>query len=172
MKTAALIAAQHRGLSFADAVDRYLAAKLDAFRNAKHRQQWRNTLDSYALPDLGPMLVQDIGTQDVLRVPAAALQGQSVQVWNPATGTIETRRVEVGLNDKVWAEIRSRLSPRHVPDAILAAPAVPHTRTGKKLELPVKRLLQGRARDEEEQRLVQQRVHLGGIPDQVGHGAF
>ncbi|QEU09718.1 efflux RND transporter periplasmic adaptor subunit [Paracoccus yeei] len=48
--------------------------------------------------------------QDVLRVPAAALQGQSVQVWNPATGTIETRRVEVGLNDKVWAEIRSGLS--------------------------------------------------------------
>lgn len=69
---AALIAAQHRGLSFADAVDRYLAAKLDAFRNAKHRQQWRNTLDSYALPDLGPMLVQDIRTQDVLRVLAGA----------------------------------------------------------------------------------------------------
>lgn len=65
---AALVAAQRRGLTFTEAVDRYLAAKLDAFRNAKHRQQWRNTLDSYALPDLGSMLVQDIGTQDVLRV--------------------------------------------------------------------------------------------------------
>ncbi|MRX49899.1 DUF4102 domain-containing protein [Paracoccus sp. S-4012] len=74
---AALTAAQRRGLSFADAVDRYLAAKLEAFRNPKHRQQWRNTLESYALPDLGPMLVQDIGTQDVLRVLQPLWQGKT-----------------------------------------------------------------------------------------------
>ncbi|OOV18135.1 hypothetical protein SM007_36480, partial [Streptomyces avermitilis] len=29
------------------------------------------------------------------------------------------------------------------PDEILAVPALPHTKTGKKLEVPVKRLLQG-----------------------------
>jgi acetoacetyl-CoA synthetase len=39
--------------------------------------------------------------------------------------------------------LREHLSPRHVPDAIVAAPAVPRTLTGKKLELPVKRILQG-----------------------------
>ena len=65
---AALVAAQRRGLTFADAVDKALAAKLDAFKNAKHRQQWENTLATYATPDLGKMLVQDITTQDVLRV--------------------------------------------------------------------------------------------------------
>lgn len=65
---AALIAAQRRGLTFADAVDKALAAKLDAFKNSKHRQQWENTLATYATPDLGKMLVQDITTQDVLRV--------------------------------------------------------------------------------------------------------
>jgi integrase len=65
---AALIAAQARGLTFAQAVDRALAAKLDAFKNAKHRQQWENTLATYATPVLGKMLVQDITTQDVLRV--------------------------------------------------------------------------------------------------------
>ncbi len=65
---AALIAAQRRGLTFADAVDKALAAKLDAFSNPKHRQQWENTLATYATPDLGRMLVQDITTQDVLRV--------------------------------------------------------------------------------------------------------
>jgi integrase len=65
---AALVAAQRRGLTFASAVDRCLAAKLDAFKNAKHRQQWEITLATYAIPDLGPMLVQDITTQDVLRV--------------------------------------------------------------------------------------------------------
>ena len=31
----------------------------------------------------------------------------------------------------------------HVPDEILQAPAIPHTLTGKRLEVPVKRLLQG-----------------------------
>ncbi|WP_374292899.1 tyrosine-type recombinase/integrase [Paenirhodobacter enshiensis] len=65
---ASLTAARRRGMTFAEAVERYLAAKLDAFRNAKHRQQWENTLKQYALPDLGPMLVQDIAVQDVLRV--------------------------------------------------------------------------------------------------------
>ncbi|WP_417606664.1 tyrosine-type recombinase/integrase [Primorskyibacter flagellatus] len=65
---AALAAAQSRGLTFADATDKYLAAKLDAFKNAKHRQQWQNTLATYAKPELGKMLVQDIAVQDVLRV--------------------------------------------------------------------------------------------------------
>lgn len=36
---AALTAAQRRGLTFADATDKYLAAKLNAFRNPKNRQQ-------------------------------------------------------------------------------------------------------------------------------------
>lgn len=45
----------------------------------------------------------------------------------------------------IVAAIRGRLSPRHVPDAIVPMPAIPHTRTGKKLEVPVKRLLQGEA---------------------------
>ena len=65
---AALVAAQRRGLTFAKAVDQCLAAKLDSFKNAKHRQQWENTLATYATPELGDMLVHDIGTQDVLRV--------------------------------------------------------------------------------------------------------
>lgn len=65
---AALVAAQRRGLTFDLAVDRCLSSKLDAFKNAKHRQQWENTLSTYASPELGKMLVQDITTQDVLRV--------------------------------------------------------------------------------------------------------
>ena len=53
----------------------------------------------------------------------------------------------VTLDDALRARIRDAIrtgaSPRHVPDEILEVPAVPHTRTGKKLEVPVKRLLQG-----------------------------
>jgi acetoacetyl-CoA synthetase len=47
------------------------------------------------------------------------------------------------------AEIRSRIarrcSSRHVPDEIVAVPAVPRTLTGKLLEVPVKALLMGRS---------------------------
>lgn len=56
------------GLTFEAAVERYLAAKLDEFRNEKHKAQWRSTLDTYARPVLGPKLVAEIGLQDVLRV--------------------------------------------------------------------------------------------------------
>ena len=47
------------------------------------------------------------------------------------------------LREKIKEAIRSGASPRHVPDEILEVPGIPHTRTGKKLEVPVKRLLQG-----------------------------
>jgi acetoacetyl-CoA synthetase len=51
------------------------------------------------------------------------------------------------LTDDLVAEIRAAIrqqaSPRHVPDEIIAVPGVPHTRTGKRLEVPLKRLFQG-----------------------------
>lgn len=95
---AALVASQRRGMTFADATDKYLAAKLDAFKNAKHRQQWQNTLTTYAMPELGPMLVNDITVQDVLRVlepiwrdkteTASRLRGriESVLSWATVAG--------------------------------------------------------------------------------------
>ncbi|MFD9501529.1 acetoacetate--CoA ligase [Streptomyces sp. NPDC060035] len=51
--------------------------------------------------------------------------------------------VDDALREKIRDAIRAGASPRHVPDEILAVPALPHTKTGKKLEVPVKRLLQG-----------------------------
>ncbi|MGW0394725.1 acetoacetate--CoA ligase [Streptomyces sp. NPDC003042] len=47
------------------------------------------------------------------------------------------------LRTRINATIREQLSPRHVPDEIIEIPAVPHTLTGKRIEVPVKRLLQG-----------------------------
>jgi acetoacetyl-CoA synthetase len=48
----------------------------------------------------------------------------------------------------VGRALREALSPRHVPDTVVVVPAIPRNRTGKKLELPVKRILQGRPLDE------------------------
>ena len=47
------------------------------------------------------------------------------------------------LTAAVTTRIRTQTSPRHVPDDVIAVPALPHTRTGKRLEVPVKRLIQG-----------------------------
>lgn len=47
------------------------------------------------------------------------------------------------LRDRISTSIRSALSPRFVPDVIAAAPAIPRTLSGKKQELPIKRILQG-----------------------------
>ncbi|GAA2608206.1 acetoacetate--CoA ligase [Paractinoplanes durhamensis] len=51
--------------------------------------------------------------------------------------------LDEALKDRINTAIRTQASPRHVPDTIIAVPAIPHTRTGKKLEVPIKRLLQG-----------------------------
>jgi acetoacetyl-CoA synthetase len=47
------------------------------------------------------------------------------------------------LTDRIKQDIRERVSPRHVPDEIVVVPDIPMTITGKKLEVPIKRLLQG-----------------------------
>jgi acetoacetyl-CoA synthetase len=47
------------------------------------------------------------------------------------------------LRARINAALREQLSPRHVPDRIEAVPGVPRTLSGKKLEVPVKRILTG-----------------------------
>ena len=49
------------------------------------------------------------------------------------------------LRSRIAAEIRTHASPRHVPDDILDVPGIPRTLTGKRLEIPVKRILLGAA---------------------------
>jgi len=52
--------------------------------------------------------------------------------------------VDEALTTRIKDAIRTHASPRHVPDAIIEAPGIPHTRTGKKLEVPVKNVLLGK----------------------------
>ena len=53
----------------------------------------------------------------------------------------------IELNDefkaKIAAAIRSNLSPRHVPDEAYSIQEVPRTLNGKKLEVPIKKILSG-----------------------------
>jgi acetoacetyl-CoA synthetase len=51
--------------------------------------------------------------------------------------------LDAELRRRIRAAVRAELSPRHVPDQIHAIAEVPRTLSGKKLEVPVKRVLTG-----------------------------
>ena len=69
--------------------------------------------------------------------------GELVLFVVPATGT----SIDASVRSRIEASLRHELSPRHVPDAIVEVPSIPRTLTGKKLEVPVKRILQGQSPD-------------------------
>lgn len=64
---------------------------------------------------------------------------QIVMFVVPASGHV----LDAGLIDAISAAIRTALSPRFIPDLIIEAPAIPRTLSGKKQELPIKRLFLG-----------------------------
>jgi acetoacetyl-CoA synthetase len=72
------------------------------------------------------------------------------------------RALDPDLEAAMSAAIRVALSPRFVPDAFIWAPAIPRTLSGKKQELPIKRLYQGWP--------VAKVINLAGVddPDTVG----
>ncbi|HTP98057.1 MAG TPA: acetoacetate--CoA ligase, partial [Casimicrobiaceae bacterium] len=51
--------------------------------------------------------------------------------------------LDAALKDRMVAAIRKAASPRHVPNEIFEVREVPRTLSGKKLEVPIKRLLLG-----------------------------
>ena len=51
--------------------------------------------------------------------------------------------LDAALTERIKSAIRNALSARHVPNDVIAVPEVPRTLTGKKLEVPVKKLLLG-----------------------------
>lgn len=101
---AALIEKRQRSITFSEAVERYLDAKLSAFKNEKHQSQWRNTLQTYALPHIGSMVVQNIEVQDVLRVLNQTSSETGQSFWHEKTETASRLRgrIEAVLS---WATV-------------------------------------------------------------------
>jgi acetoacetyl-CoA synthetase len=86
-----------------------------------------------ALPEIADSLVVDTGS----------LEGDAVgKLWLFVVLTPGTL-LDSELERRIKATVRRDLSPRHVPDTIVAVRAVPRTLNGKKLEVPVKRILLG-----------------------------
>ena len=71
--------------------------------------------------------------------PGAAAAGAMILFVAPAAGAA----VDDDLRSAIRAALRDALSPRHVPDRIVQVEEIPHTLNGKKVEVPVKRILRG-----------------------------
>ncbi len=93
----ALIAQSIAGIRFSEAADKYITAHEAGWKNPKHCQQWRNTLESYAYPIIGKMRVADIQTAHVMSVLEP--------IWATKTETASRLRgrVELILD---WARVR------------------------------------------------------------------
>lgn len=74
------------------------------------------------------------------------VDGPGGAYWMPLFVTLVPDAVlDDALTARIAAAVRDRLSKRHVPDEVIEAPGIPHTRTGKKLEVPVTAILAGRS---------------------------
>jgi acetoacetyl-CoA synthetase len=87
-----------------------------------------------ALPEVADSLV--VHLED-----AAGGPGELLLFVVPRAGAA----LDDALRARIGSVLREELSPRHVPDRILEVPVVPRTLSGKKLEVPVKRILLGAA---------------------------
>jgi acetoacetyl-CoA synthetase len=53
------------------------------------------------------------------------------------------RNLDETVESRIRTQIRNEYSPRHVPDRIIQVRSIPYTLTGKKMEVPVRRILMG-----------------------------
>jgi acetoacetyl-CoA synthetase len=99
-----------------------------------------------------------IGTSEIYRAALSLDEvADALAVDVPARGAhgfvqlfvvlAEGVQLDADLEHRLRERIRSNCSPRHVPDGIAQVPQVPRTLTGKLVEVPVKRILQGEAAD-------------------------
>ncbi|MFM2341987.1 MAG: hypothetical protein RLZZ592_1640 [Pseudomonadota bacterium] len=85
-----------------------------------------------ALPGVADSLIVDVHGPE-------HPEGELVLFIVPKPGVL----LDDTLRERIRAQIASEVSPHHLPDRMLAAPAIPRTLSGKKMELPVRRMLQG-----------------------------
>jgi integrase len=116
-RTARAESTAQAGLTFAQVANAYIATHEPSWRNAKHRYQWRSTIDTYACPVLGKLPVAQVEVGAVMRVleplwrekteTAVRLRGRIEAVLNYATA----RGWRTGENPARWRGHLANLLP-------------------------------------------------------------
>ena len=126
-----------RSITFKNAAERYMDAHKAGWRNAKHRDQWRTTLETYAYPVFGELPVQAVDVALVMKVlepiwatrteTASRVRGriESVLDWAAARG------YRLGENPARWRGHLENLLPRRSRvQKVKHHPALPYDEIG------------------------------------------
>jgi integrase len=112
----ALIAAAAKNKTFIECAQAYIEAHASDYSNDKHRKQWASTLEAYAYPVIGKMLVADITMRnvlDVLEQQTKHRDGTAGKLWHTKTETAKRLldRVRTVLDFATVNEYRSGTNP-------------------------------------------------------------
>lgn len=91
-EAAAARAAKVKGVTFKAVAQTYIETNADSWRNAKHRQQWRNTLEQYVYPVIGSTPVSEVSSAQVLEII------EPIWKTKPETASRVRGRIEVVLD--------------------------------------------------------------------------
>ena len=112
----ALIAAAAKNKTFIECAQAYIEAHASDYSNDKHRKQWVSTIEAYAYPKIGKMLVSDItmpSVLDVLLQETVHRNGTSGKLWQTKTETAKRLldRIRTVLDFATVNEYRSGTNP-------------------------------------------------------------
>jgi len=123
-----------RAVTFKQYAEGYIARMESGWKNPKHRQQWTNSLKTYAFPVIGQTPVADVRTVEVMKV--------LTPIWNikPETASRVRGRIEMiltaakaeglrtGDNPAAWRErIKPLLPSKRKVRKVQHYPALPYT---------------------------------------------
>ncbi|WP_318012237.1 tyrosine-type recombinase/integrase [Mesorhizobium sp. ESP6-5] len=110
-------AASAKLITFSEAIGRYLKAHGAAWRNLKHADQWKNTLETYAEPTIGKLGVAQIETSHIINIlepiwatkteTASRVRGRIEAILDWATA----RGFRTGENPARWRGHLDKLLP-------------------------------------------------------------
>ena len=112
-----LLASQANSKTFKACALAYMSAKTGEFTNDKHRKQWASTLETYAYPIIGHLMVADITKRDILNVLEQDVKDDSGKtigdLWRSKTATAERLqgRIKTVMDYAIVNEYRATLNP-------------------------------------------------------------
>ncbi|ANP44486.1 tyrosine-type recombinase/integrase [Candidatus Viadribacter manganicus] len=122
-----------RAMSFRDCAERYIEAHETSWKNAKHRQQWTNTLAQYCFPAFGDVAVSDVD-QGMVMLVLEPLWAERTETASRLRGRIEAvldwasvRGLRSGSNPARWRGHLDKLLPkRSKVQRVQHHPALPY----------------------------------------------
>jgi integrase len=122
-----------KAVTFEEIGDRFIAAHEAEWRNAKHRQQWTNTLKTYVYPVIGklppsaidPALAMKVLESIWRRVPETGgrVRGRCEQIWDAA----KAQKLCSGENPFLWRTLKHLLPAKGKIHKVVHHAAVPYS---------------------------------------------